>query len=114
MSLDGHTVLTPVFIQPGSDIECLLGTNVLPQLGVKFLRRNGQALLPDLQLPAKQIELKYSKSSPVSDDVSRIQQDKTKGCSFSSKCELLAEIQAVESHACIIRSTYLPNWCTTV
>ena len=34
MSLNGHSVL---FIQPGSDIECLLRTNVLPQLGVKFL-----------------------------------------------------------------------------
>ena len=45
MSLDGHTVLMPVFIQPGSDIECLLGTNVLPQLGITFLRKNGQALL---------------------------------------------------------------------
>ena len=30
MSLDGHTILTPVFIQPGSDLECLLKTDVLP------------------------------------------------------------------------------------
>ena len=50
----------------------------------------------------------------MSDDVSGVQLDETKGRSVSSKCELPAEIQAVESRVCIIRSTYLPNWCTTV
>ena len=52
----------------------------------------------------------YLKSSSVSDDVSRVQQDKTNGCSVSSKCELPTEIQVVESQMCIIRSMYLPNW----
>ena len=45
ISLDGHHVSVPVFIQPGSDIPCLLGMNALPGLGVKFLRRNGVPLM---------------------------------------------------------------------
>ena len=44
-SLDGHDVHVPVFVQPGSNIPCLLGMNVLPLLGVQFLHGNGTALL---------------------------------------------------------------------
>ena len=46
--------------------------------------------------------------------MSDIQVDKTKGYSVPNKCELLAEIHAVQSQVCMIRSTYLPNSCTTV
>ena len=45
VTLDGHQVTVPVFVQPGSDIPCLLGTNVLPLLGVKFVRSNGISLV---------------------------------------------------------------------
>ena len=34
VTLDGHQVTVPLLVQPGSDIPCLLGTNVLPLLGV--------------------------------------------------------------------------------
>ena len=45
VTLDGHQVTVPLLVQPGSDIPCLLGTNVLPLLGVKFLRSNGICLV---------------------------------------------------------------------
>ena len=44
LSVDGLTVTAPVFIQPSSGVPCLLGTNVLPQLGVRVVRANGQPL----------------------------------------------------------------------
>ena len=44
LSVDGLMVTAPVFIQPSSGVPCLLGTNVLPQLGVRVVRANGQLL----------------------------------------------------------------------
>ena len=44
LSVDGLTVIAPVFVQPSSSIPCLLGTNVLPELGVRIVRANGQPL----------------------------------------------------------------------
>ena len=54
----------------------------------------------------------YSNSSATK--CKTLQLDETKGRSVLSKCELPAEIPAVESQVCIIRSTYLPNCRTTV
>ena len=34
LAVDGLTVTAPIFIQPSSGVPCLLGTNVLPQLGL--------------------------------------------------------------------------------
>ena len=42
LAVDGLTVTGPVFVQPSSGVPCLLGTNVLPQLGVRVTRANGQ------------------------------------------------------------------------
>ena len=41
---DGRMATVPVFIQPDSEVLCLLGMNVLPALGVKFLRANSESL----------------------------------------------------------------------
>ena len=41
---DGKIATVPVFIQPDSEVLCLLGMNVLPALGVTFLRANGEFL----------------------------------------------------------------------
>ena len=35
----------PVFIQPGSEQDCLLGSNALPALGISVVRANGQPLV---------------------------------------------------------------------
>ena len=43
-ALDGLDVTVPVFVQPESEPDCLLGMNVLPQLGVKIHCRTGEPL----------------------------------------------------------------------
>ena len=43
LSVDGMTVIAPVFVQPSNSIPCLLGTNVLPELGVRIVRANAWA-----------------------------------------------------------------------
>ena len=43
-SVDGKSVVTPVFVQPDSEQECLLGSNVLSAIGVTLTRANGEVL----------------------------------------------------------------------
>ena len=40
----GKAVTAPVFVQPDSEQPCLLGMNVAPTLGLKFLDANGLPL----------------------------------------------------------------------
>ena len=44
LTLDGHKISTPVFVQPDSEIPLLLGMNVLPRLGLLFLHADGRPL----------------------------------------------------------------------
>lgn len=37
VSIDGRSIQVPVFIQPFSEQDCLLGMNALPGLGIQFL-----------------------------------------------------------------------------
>lgn len=48
-SVNDHTVKAPVFIQPSSSIPCLLGTNILPALGITICRSDGQSLISEPQ-----------------------------------------------------------------
>ena len=41
---DGKAVTAPVFVQPDSEQPCLLGMNIAPALGLKFLDANGLPL----------------------------------------------------------------------
>ena len=41
---DGKAVTAPVFVQPDSEQPCLLGMNIAPELGLKFLDANGLPL----------------------------------------------------------------------
>ena len=43
-SLDGNTVQAPVFIQPHSEQDCLLGSNVLGPLGITVCRASGEIM----------------------------------------------------------------------
>ena len=42
--LDGYSTYAPVFVQPDSDIQCLLGMNVIPSLGIRVKRANGEVM----------------------------------------------------------------------
>ena len=55
-SVDGHSVTTPVFIHPESEIPCLLGMNVLPHLGLRFVQADGKIL----------------EAKPLTEDASRV------------------------------------------
>ena len=44
VSADGKAVNVPVLVQPNSSHPCVLGTNVLPHLGIAVCRANGQPL----------------------------------------------------------------------
>ena len=44
LAVDGRSTTVPVFVQPDSKQECLLGSNVLPSLGITVTRANGEAL----------------------------------------------------------------------
>ena len=53
---DGKAVTAPVFIQPDSEQPCLLGMNIAPALGLKFLDANGLPLkaLTSLSQPSQE------------------------------------------------------------
>ena len=51
ISVDGKTVKAPVFIQPHSEQDCLLGSNVLGPLGVTVRRASGKTIGTTLQAP---------------------------------------------------------------
>ena len=44
LEADGFQVVSPVFVQPHSEQECLLGMNVVPALGLQFLNAKGKPL----------------------------------------------------------------------
>lgn len=47
LQMNGETVTVPVFVQPDSTQECLLGTNASIPLGFKFADGNGKPLRTD-------------------------------------------------------------------
>ena len=46
---DGKMVCATLFVQPDSVQPCLLGTNIIPYLGVSIARANGEALITSPQ-----------------------------------------------------------------
>ena len=46
---DGRSIQVPVFIQPFSEQDCLLGMNAAPSLGLQFLDSRNRPLLPRAQ-----------------------------------------------------------------
>ena len=45
ITADGETTCMTVFVQPDSDQKCLLGMNVLPDLGLGITRANGEPVI---------------------------------------------------------------------
>ena len=52
---DGHTVNVPVFVQPGSEQLCLLGTNVTLPLKLKFLKANRDPINTEMPSSVKPV-----------------------------------------------------------
>ena len=49
LELDGKSVCVPVFVQPGSSQQCLLGTSAMPFLGISVVRSNGEYILGSVE-----------------------------------------------------------------
>ena len=49
VSADGRSVQVPVFVQPFSEQDCLLGMSAAPSLGLQFLDSRNRPLLPQVQ-----------------------------------------------------------------
>ena len=45
LSVDGKVTSVPIFIQPDSEQDCLLGSNVLPALGISVVRVTGEPMI---------------------------------------------------------------------
>ena len=43
-ALDGYRTYTPVLVQPDSDIQCLLGMNVIPSFGIWVKQVHGEVM----------------------------------------------------------------------
>ena len=54
VSADGRSVQAPVFVQPSSEQDCLLGMNAAPSLGLQFLDSKNRPLLPRAQEPQQE------------------------------------------------------------
>ena len=115
--LDNRHVIVPVFIQPGSDIPCLLGMNVLPHLGVKILRAHGEALLSPTTVEdaVKEGSLPSAEGHSGSDNRDATEEndnrDATEENDNSDAMEENDKSGATgtrEGKVCIIRSTYFP------
>ena len=49
LAIDGKSTAVPIFVQPDSEQECVLGSNVLPALGISVVRANGRKLTASVE-----------------------------------------------------------------
>ena len=67
LEADGLRVTAPVFVQPQSEQDCLLGMNVAPALGLKFLNAKGEPLIedpPEARIQSAKVRLVQSVKIP--------------------------------------------------
>ena len=62
---DGHQVSTSVFVQPGSEQLCLLGTNVILPLNLKFLKSNRDPLKTEMPKSAKSVKVSLIEATTI-------------------------------------------------
>ena len=62
---DGESVCVPVFVQPQSEQDCLLGMNVLPALGLEITRANGKPLITKIESESKVACVRLVKSLSI-------------------------------------------------
>ena len=64
ISADGRSAKVPVLVQPGCDLVCLLDMNVIPKLGIQFLRANGQPICAEASQDSK-VRLVHTTTIPA-------------------------------------------------
>ena len=65
LSVDGKSTTVPVFVQPDSEQECLLGSNVLPALGISLVRANGQKFTASIENEAEPAHINLVQSVTI-------------------------------------------------
>ena len=63
---DRLEVNSPVFVQPGSEQLCLLGTNVALPLKLKFLKSNGDPLVTEMPKSTKAVKVSLIETTTTS------------------------------------------------
>ena len=64
--LDACTTYAPAFVHPDSDIQCLLGMNVIPSLGTRVKRTNGEVMIePAAPEPAAEAKVYLIQSTCI-------------------------------------------------
>ena len=62
---NGHQVNAPVFVQPGSEQLCLLGTNVTLPLKLKFLKLNGEPLVTEMPITYRAVKVSLIETATI-------------------------------------------------
>ena len=65
LAVDGQSTTVPVFVQPNSEQEYLLGSNVLPSLGITVVRANGQPLRVSVERENKPAQVNLVQAATI-------------------------------------------------
>ena len=65
LSVDGRSTTIPVFVQPDSEQECLLGSNVLPSLGITVSRVHGEPLTASVGSESKPAQVNLVQATAI-------------------------------------------------
>ena len=125
LEVGNRQVTVPVFVQPESDIPCLLGMNALPQLGIRFLDENGTSLFQNSDTPPSDAPLSSDDVAAISGEVPALDSQENDDQDQSPKNSphavqnksaetTNAHTPLVKSNVSLVRSTYLPTGSTRV
>ena len=65
VGVDSRSTEVPVFIQPDSEQECLLGSDVLPSLGITVVRANGKPLAASTERESKPAQVNLVQTTTI-------------------------------------------------
>lgn len=77
--MDCKSTTVPVFVQPDSEQECLLGSNVLPVLGISVVRANGQKLAASIENKSEPAHINLVQSVTIPGQKGRFVKGQTEG-----------------------------------
>ena len=65
LSMDDRSTTAPIFVQPDSEQECLLGSNVLPSLGITVSRINGEPLTASIESESEPAQVNLAQATAI-------------------------------------------------
>ena len=79
LAVDGRSTTVPVFVQPDSEQECLLGSNVFPALGLSVVWANGKRLTASVEKDAEPARVNLVQSVTIPGQKSRFVKGQIEG-----------------------------------